>query len=174
MTPGGNSLLRRFTNAGHADSNVQIPAGFTVRAGDFDGDWQADLFLYRPLRDYGEFEAWQTRANGTSFTHHTYRLQPAHFQMIVGDVSGDFKADIIFYQPGSAIDVLWRGRAPEAPFFTRETDNVGITGSFVPVTGDWNGDGTKDIFFYGPGGAPDQIWRSNQPAWLLQQRYAAP
>lgn len=51
------------------------------------------------------------RPNGTSFTHHAYRLQPAHFQMIVGDVSGDFKSDIVFYQPGSAIDVLERGRA---------------------------------------------------------------
>jgi hypothetical protein len=174
VTPGGNSVLRRFTNAGHTDSNLRIPAGFTVRAGDFDGDWQADLFLYRPLRDYGEFEAWQTRANGTSFTRHAYRLQPARFQMIVGDVSGDFKADIVFYQPGSAIDVLWRGRAPSAPFFTRETANLGITGSFIPVTGDWNGDGTEDIFFYGPGAAADRIWRSNQPAWLIQQRHPAP
>lgn len=171
VSPSGSSTLRRFTQAGHTDTGISVPRGFTVRAGDFDGDWQADLVLYRPRRDFGEVEAWFTRPNGTSFTRRTYRVQPAHFQPIVGDVSGDFKADIIFYQPGAAIDVLWRGRAPTAPYFTRETADLGITGRFVPVAGDWNGDGTDDVLFYGPGTAPDQIWRSNQPAWLLQQQW---
>jgi hypothetical protein len=174
VTPGGRTVMRRFTNAGHTDTVVSIPAGFTVRAGDADGDWQADLFLYRPLRDYGEFQFWQTRPNGTTFSKHSYRLQPANFQMIVGDVSGDFKADLIFYQPGAAIDVLWRGRAPEAPYFARETANVGLTGNHLPVTGDWNGDGTKDLFLFGPGAAADRIWRSNHPAWIFVSRYPAP
>ena len=34
------------------------------------------------------------------------------------------------------------------------------------MTGDWNGDGTDDVFLYGPGNAPDRIRRSNPPAWL--------
>jgi len=173
VTPGGTSTLRRFAQAGHTDTGISLPRGFTIRAGDFDGDWQADLVLYRPLQNYGEVEAWFTRPNGTSFTRHAYRVQPAAFQPILGDLSGDFKADILFYQPGPAIDVLWRGRAPTAPYFTRETADLGITGRFVPVTGDWNGDGTDDIFFYGPGAAADQIWRSNQTAWLPQQRWPA-
>ena len=173
VSPGGSSTLRRFTQAGHTDSGLSLPQGFTVRAGDFDGDWQADLVLYRPLRSYGEVEAWFTRPNGTSFTHRTYRVQPASFQPILGDVSGDFKADIIFYQPGAAIDVLWRGRAPTAPYFTRETGDLGITGRFLPVTGDWNGDGTDDVFLYGPGTAADRILRSNPPAWLVQQHWPA-
>ena len=88
-------------------------------------------------------------------------------------MSGDFKADIIFYQPGAAIDVLWRGRAPTAPYFTRETGDLGITGRFLPVTGDWNGDGTDDVFLYGPGTAADRILRSNPPAWLVQQHWPA-
>lgn len=174
VTPGGRSVMRRFTNAGHTDSTVSLPAGFTVRAGDADGDWQADLFLYRPLRNYGEFEYWQTRPNGTSFTRHAYRLQPANFQVVVADVSGDFKSDVLFYQPGAAIDVLWRGRAPTAPYFARETGNVGLTGNHLPVAGDWNGDGTDDLFLFGPGTAPDRIWRSNHPAWIFVSRYAAP
>jgi hypothetical protein len=168
VSPSGPDTMRRFTAAGYTDSVLNLPAGFTVRAGDFDGDWQADLFLYRSLRDFGEFEAWQTKANGTSFTRHTYRLQPAQFQMVVGDISGDFRSDIVFYQPGGAIDVLWRGQGQTAPLFVRETTDLRITGSYLPVAGDWNGDGTDDLLMYGPGGAPDKVWRSNGPAWRPQ------
>jgi len=41
------------------------------------------------------------------------------------------------------------------------------------VTGDWNGDGTDDVFLCGPGNAADRILRSNPPAWLLQQHWPA-
>ena len=174
VSPNGPSTLRRFTAAGSTTSAVNLPRGFTVRAGDVDGDWQADLVLYRPLTNYGEVQAWFTNPNGTSFTRRSWRTQPARFQPVLADVSGDFKADLILYQPGSAIDVLWRGYGPEAPFFARESANLGITGNFLPTPGDWNGDGTDDLFLYGPGSAPDRIWRSNDPAWRVMQRHPAP
>jgi hypothetical protein len=174
VSPNASDTLRRFTATGVRDRAFNLPNGWTVRAGDFDGDWQADLLMYRPLRHYGEVQAWLINNDVTSFRKVAYRVQPGRFQPVLGDVSGDFKADIIWYQPGRAPDVLWRGRAPRAPYFTRESSNLGITGSFVPVTGDWNGDGTHDVFFYGPGAANDRIWRSNPPAWLIQQHHAIP
>ncbi len=35
---------------------------------------------------------------------------------------------------------------------------VNVTGTYIPLTGDFNGDGIGDVFWYGPGTAYDTIW----------------
>ena len=36
--------------------------------------------------------------------------------------------------------------------------SLAVNGTYEPLLGDWNGDGRGDIFWYGPGAAPDVIW----------------
>jgi hypothetical protein len=169
VNPVGASVMRRHRQGGQTDTGLALPRGFTVRAGDFTGERRADLVMYRRNRNNGDVQAWLTNAGGTTFRKTSYQVQPAAFQPVVADFSGDFKSDIVWYQPGTAIDVFWKGFAPTAPYFARETANLGMTGNWVPVAGDFNGDGTADIFFYGPGNASDRVWRSNQTAWLAQK-----
>jgi hypothetical protein len=35
---------------------------------------------------------------------------------------------------------------------------VSVSGDYVPLVGDYNGDGKSDIFWYGPGAAQDALW----------------
>jgi surface antigen len=37
-------------------------------------------------------------------------------------------------------------------------DPVNVIGTYLPVPGDFNGDGNSDVFWYGPGDEPDSIW----------------
>jgi hypothetical protein len=168
VNPVGPSTMRRFTQAGHVDTGISLPRGYTVRAGDVDGDWQGDLLLYRRLASYGDVQTWFTNNNGTTFRKTTYRAGSANYQPVMADISGDFKADVIFYQPGSAPDAFWRGFSPSSPYWARESASLGLNGNWVPVAGDWDGTGTDDLFLFGPGAAADQIWRSNLTAWLPQ------
>ncbi len=39
--------------------------------------------------------------------------------------------------------------------------HLSVNGLYVPIAGDFNGDGKADIFWYGPGSTPDSIWYSN-------------
>jgi hypothetical protein len=35
---------------------------------------------------------------------------------------------------------------------------VTVNGTYTPFSGDFNGDGFDDVFWYGPGGGRDSLW----------------
>lgn len=91
-----------------------------------------------------------------------------------GDFDGDGRLDIFWYRAGTAADVLWSGKSnqndivldqgdtrvavdPLADRFEVDT-TLSISGTYSPFTGDFDGNGIDDIFWYGPGKAPDSIW----------------
>lgn len=84
------------------------------------------------------------------------------YQPISGDFNGDRNGDIFWYGPGNKPDYIWFGRSNKTFDTNRKivADNVtqSITGTYTPLSGDFNGDGTTDIFWYGVGKAPDFIW----------------
>jgi len=41
--------------------------------------------------------------------------------------------------------------------------DLNITGDYVPVVGDFDGNGIDEILWYGPGDAPDSMWRDRGP-----------
>jgi glycerophosphoryl diester phosphodiesterase len=58
------------------------------------------------------------------------------------------------YGPGGLPDHVWLGRPDRA--FRGARVNVGR--SYLPLVGDFNGNGHADILWYGPGAGPDVLW----------------
>lgn len=84
-----------------------------------------------------------------------------------GDFNGDFRDDLFFYSAGSAPDHLWLSKpfdeatqgsnvAARADRFT--VTPISVSGDYKPFTGDFDGNGDTDIFWYAPGSHPDSIW----------------
>ena len=66
---------------------------------------------------------------------------------------------VLWYAPGRAPDSMWRGISfPDrgSPSFT--VSPMVVNGDYRPFTGDFDGDGCEDVFWYAPGGATDSVW----------------
>lgn len=77
---------------------------------------------------------------------------------LVGTFAGaDSIEDILWYAPGSGAESLWRGTgSPDAPF--AKVPVAPVNGTYLPIVGDFSGDGNEDVLWYGPGTAPDTLW----------------
>jgi hypothetical protein len=64
---------------------------------------------------------------------------------------------VLLYAPGTAPDYLWTD-LETAGGFQRTQTRLSINGTYIPVTGDFDGDRCGDILWYAPGAAPDYIW----------------
>lgn len=163
---GRLSTLRRYNADGYTNGSASVPANSQVRSGDINGDFRDDLLWHNPST--GVVQVWFGRADGT-FLKVTEQVG-AHvdYRPVLADVSGDFRADVIWYAPGSQPDRLWRGRSYASPYFAKESADLGVVANYSPFAGDWNGDGTMDVFWYAPGGAADVLWRMNLSGWIPQ------
>lgn len=47
-------------------------------------------------------------------------------------------------------------------------DGSAVSGSFRPVSGDFNGDGKADIYWYAPGPARDHLWRGTETGFVAR------
>lgn len=70
---------------------------------------------------------------------------------------------VLWYAPGSAQDHLWvaTGNAEQvilSPPLEHTSTPISIGGTYIPLVGDWDGDGCDDIFWYAPGAAQDHVW----------------
>jgi hypothetical protein len=164
--PGGaDSIWRHSTGGTHTSRAVSIGGGLNVAVGDINGDFQADI--YQHSTSTGSVQLWFGRADGsflsrTDGTGRTYRP-------IMGDFSCDFRADVIQYQAGSGSDTMWRGRSTSSPYFAKESTNLGIGGTYAyPFTGDFDGNGCADVFWYQPGSGGDAIWLNSMVGWHRQ------
>ena len=92
----------------------------------------------------GSYPAWQPRVLKSNSVH--------------SDFNGDGYSDIFLYAPGTEKDVVWYGTPESASFRKNSGSSVQISGTYKPVSGDFNGDGYSDIFYYGPGSTADTLW----------------
>ncbi|MEZ5181307.1 MAG: VCBS repeat-containing protein [Acidimicrobiales bacterium] len=140
---------------------------FVPLAGDFDGDGLGDIYWYQPGPDpiaadpsrSGDLyepnarndQLW--RSTGTGWTV-TDLSMPWAANPVVGDFDGSGTTDILWVQPGTGADRLWRFDHDGRP----TSSSVSIAGDYRPVVGDFDGNGVDDVFWYGPGARPDSIW----------------
>ena len=60
--------------------------------------------------------------------------------------------------PGTAPDALRNVTFPDVGASTHTSVALSVGGSFKPFTGDFNGDGCEDVFWYTPGLGADVVW----------------
>lgn len=92
------------------------------------------------------------------------------YQTLLGEFGGSTSsADILFYAPGTTADSLWIGRSGErgSGGFTKRS--LSVNGSYVPIIGDFAGDGHDEVFWYAPGTGPDSLWVNGGDANFTSQ-----
>jgi hypothetical protein len=83
----------------------------------------------------------------------TYRVNGT-YAPVAGDFDGDGKGGIYWYGAWNRPDGGWDGTAQPGVFSKTATGSSSQAGTFLPVAGDFDGDGDTDIFWYQPGGDP--------------------
>jgi hypothetical protein len=148
-----NGVNKTFTG-------TEFPVNGTYQPiiGDFDGDGNSDIFWYGPgstadFIDYGNGKA-------RTFTGATDSVGGAYITAS-GDFDGDGVTDILWHAPGSDKPdyISWFIKGHNRLNGPRYVDQqFGVTATYRPVTGDFNGDGRDEIFWYRPGDDSDSVW----------------
>ena len=66
--------------------------------------------------------------------------------------------EVLFYAAGSAPDRIDHFSWPRGAALTRTSRGISVSGSYLPISGDYDGNGQADVLWYAPGAAPDTIW----------------
>jgi len=94
----------------------------------------------------------------------TAQSHSGHSRPFSGDFSGS--DDIYWYAPGTGRDFMWFGRASGVFDQSVTAKAFNHPGTFIPLSGDFNGDTRGDIFWYQAGSGQDYLW------WVLVKRGA--
>jgi FG-GAP-like repeat len=119
----------------------QIPVEVSLitgpsRDGDFDGDGQADISVFRPSTG-----AWYIRGSSASAT---YLFGEGGDVPVAGDYDGDGKADIAVFRPSTGV---W--------YIVHSSTMIGTMIAWggngdIPVPADYDGDGKADVAVFRP------------------------
>ncbi len=142
--PGRTTISRRIDQ----DLSTGVPL-----VGDFDGYQGDDLFWYGPGGAASD-SLWLSRGFGF---HRFARSVGGYYSPAVVDVDRNGVDDIVWVQPGATRSYRWEF-SQGGGYSSRALTTPAPAGT--PLTGDFDGDGTRDLFNYAPGSAPDTFWYS--------------
>ena len=78
---------------------------------------------------------------------------------VTGDFDGDGKADTVWYSAGAGNDYLtWGSSRNDLTTGASLVAAYPVSGVYIPVVGDIDGDGREDIIWYSAGSSPDYVW----------------
>jgi hypothetical protein len=145
-----------FTTAAAAPPVLNVNATYQPFRVDLDANGYDDVIWYSPstaldpvwmFSPDGKIDAGKFDIRGT-------------FRPVAGDFDGNGYEDVFWYSPGAGADVMWYHGPPDSSgVITRQAVSYPVGGTYVPVAGDYNGDGYEDIFWHGPGTVADSVWR---------------
>lgn len=145
-----NGVPIRLPAFGNGATRTTVPGAEPV-AGDFDGDGFSDVLLYRAgtASDPVVRGSRNDLTAGPTWTiNGRYRAASC-----VTDSGASTKAMVLLHGPGLAPDIELFGNGT--------TFSVGrslvINGSYLPLLGDFDGDGKCDVMLYAPGSAGDLL-----------------
>lgn len=129
-----------------------VTSTYAPTAGDFDGDGFDEILWYGPgtTIDYiWDFDP-TVRGGQTSIT--LGATNATDYILTAGDFTGDGAEDIFWYRPNTQDEVLWDFAPSTTPGTFPRTDytlaNYTAGAGFVPLAGDFTGDGADDMIFY--------------------------
>ena len=155
--PGGDALWESRPGGTWRSHPISITGTFEPVVGHFDpGDVEDDIIWYAPGSHPDEL--WDFNEDGT-VTKKRLGIS-GDYEPVVGHFSQLSTDDIIWYAPGAAPDAWWTF-GPGASVTSRK---LTINGDFTPLVGNFGcldahgPDTSADVFWYGPGRAPDAVW----------------
>lgn len=140
---------------------VAMPAvngSYDPLVGDFVGDAREEILWRSP----GSAEAflWRFDAGQPQISRLSVPAQVTRALVLGHDATlgGGQHAEVLWYAAGSAADRVDRYVWPLGGSASPVSRAVGVSGSYQPVTGDFDGNGWADVLWYGPGSEPDSVW----------------
>ena len=145
---------------GGSTDTFSVAGTYTPLSGDFNGDGYGDIFWYKYNTALGNAVFfWFGRYDGSydGYSHSTPTA--TDYTPFTGDFDGDGYSDIYWYRAGSGNDWIWFGDSgADEDNHTYAQDSENVSGTYLPVAGDFDGDGKDEIFWYGPGATADSLW----------------
>jgi beta-lactamase class A len=121
--------------------------------GDVDGNGADDVVWYAP--GVAADKVWFGQVGTRAFTSGAFtanqRYRPVVLDHDGAAVRGSGDA-LLWYGPTTTTDFLWH----ELPPVTSRP--LSVTGDYLPVVGEFDGDGFEDVVWYGPGTLSDNVW----------------
>jgi len=142
---------------------TSVTGDYAPVVGDFDANGVSDIAWYHS--GVGTINLWWGNKGGT-FTHENGRTAPTGAVAFAGNFDGSRGDDIFFYIAGAPMDEIWYSASTATGFDIRTTD---VGGSYRPIVGDWNGDGSDDIYWDHPG-TTDFVWLGNGKSFNKEYR----
>ena len=125
---------------------------------DVNGDKKGDVLWYAP-GTAGDV-LWLGNGSG-SFTSKQLTVDGRFDDVLALDANNDKRDDILWYTRSTGAAVLWTSNGNGTFTSSRLTPGAGKR----PSVGDFDGNGTDDIFWYGPGTAADSISSWSSSGW---------
>lgn len=135
---------------------VSVSGTYRVVVGDFDGQHGDDL-LFEPVGD-GVRSLWLSEGD-RSFRVTKSNATAAANEVRVFDFDGDGSDDLLHHRPPGFTGVSLGGPAVASGGLLHfDIHPLSVSASYLPVVGDFDGDGEGDILWYAPGAPPDSLW----------------
>lgn len=136
-------------------TSVNVSAGGNANvwpvAGDFDGNGHSDILF----AEGGRLSTLR-RYTDAGYTNGSAQV-PANSAVRSGDVNGDFRDDLVWYNASTGQVQVWFGRTDGT--FAKVNERVGANQGYRPILADISGDFRADLLWYGPGATKDSLWR---------------
>jgi uncharacterized delta-60 repeat protein len=147
-----------FAVVRYMDTNVMPP----LPAFDFDGDYRADIGVYRPGATAGDSSHWFILMSGTNTIKYE-QFGLGEDKIVPADFNGDGKADVAVWRPSTG---TWYLKSDQ----TGNVESVqwGMSGD-TPLPGDFDGDGKSDLAVFRPGSNYWYIRRSSDGGVIAKQ-----
>jgi hypothetical protein len=117
--------------------------------GDYDANGFSDIFWYGPGVDASDEVWWGTDGGNFEVEDDSVR---GFYRPAIGDFNGDDADDVLWYAPGDEDDQkerVWWGTPGKRTFDSTGIYERQVSGSYVPVVGDFDGDCCMDILWLG-------------------------